>query len=81
MLLPRMNWRKSYLLPDGSTENLKTAIQLEKGERNAHHKRAKWAGVISLFLMLTVFALPIGLPLFLWATREANKAERLRTSR
>lgn len=75
-----MDWRRSYLLPDGTTANAKRAIQLPADERNGHHKRAKWllgAGVLS---MLTIVALPVGLPLILWGMHEANKAERIRSA-
>lgn len=76
-----MNARKSYLIPEGSTKNLKTAFNIPTEDRNEHHKRAKWLGAISLFLMVTIVAVPIGIPLFAWAMKEANEAERLRASR
>ncbi|WP_049942130.1 hypothetical protein [Haloterrigena turkmenica] len=69
---------KSYLIPEGTTTNLKTAFHISPDERNKHHKRAKWMASISLICMLTVLGVPIGIPLFIWAMREANKAEEER---
>lgn len=71
---------KSYLVSDGSVENLKTASQLPSDERNKHHNRARTLAVIGFLLMFTIVAIPLGLPVTYLALREANKGEAVRQS-
>lgn len=75
-----MAWWNKSLIPAGSVENLKTALTIEADERNKYHARAKWACGLSLLLMLTILAFPVGILLFLWAMLQANKAEKIRAA-